>query len=685
MVYIFLFLIFLFGGLPLAHAQGQPRKVLDLSTSYPSPFGMYQRLDTKYFRMTPVDGTPPGCTTNPDLSGYMYTDMDGETHICEPPNWMPYTPGLWGKIDSKPVYSIYPTDISDERSSFSLGIGTTEPQAKLHIVGDSEPPVGTNKYISIRLEHSPNTHIAESIWELRAYQEYTDIGLPRKQLFSIWGGDVNQNDVFFITKETNVHLIDSVHALPGGGPNPATEPKLNVQRQRSAYNDANNTINLDNLAAAFTYNIGGNSPLGVGIGFGVDIDRTNQNYQQQYGAAIALERTNTDSVGKLHFATKNSKLGTNRNLPVHMTIDEEGHVGIGTTDPKEFQLRVKDNGFLVEGDGDASASLNVSGAGTRLMWWPQKKAFRAGGVEGDFWNEGNLGEYSVAFGRNNLASGSNSVALGGYNNQATGLSSGIVAGKLNMASGEYATVLGGLSNTAEGDYSLAAGRNMTAKKYGSMIFGQSNNIIETEQPNTFIIMMDKVGIGTTSPLRTLHVKGDIYAQGEILASGKIDDYVNLQGGPRVIQSPSKKDLAELFETSEEVEPGDLLVIDGKTRFKLRKSLRPYEKGILGIVSQLPAILFEGSQIRIAPDPGGFTKGTNPPVALAGQVPCKVTNENGAIEVGDLLTSSSIPGHAMKATDREKAFGTIVGKALEPFTAGPKGEATGIITVFVTLQ
>src|SRR3989338_8698653 len=48
------------------------------------------------------------------------------------------------------------------------------------------------------------------------------------------------------------------------------------------------------------------------------------------------------------------------------------------------------------------------------------------------------------------------------------------------------------------------------------------------------------------------------------------------------------------------------------------------------------------------------------IGLAGRVPLKVTTENGAIEVGDLLTSSSIPGVAMKATRP----GPTVGKALE---------------------
>ena len=64
----------------------------------------------------------------------------------------------------------------------------------------------------------------------------------------------------------------------------------------------------------------------------------------------------------------------------------------------------------------------------------------------------------------------------------------------------------------------------------------------------------------------------------------------------------------------------------------------------------------------------------------GIVPCKVTTENGPIQVGDLLVTSATPGHAMKGSDRNRMLGAVVGKALESL---PKG--TGVIQVLVTLQ
>ncbi len=75
-----------------------------------------------------------------------------------------------------------------------------------------------------------------------------------------------------------------------------------------------------------------------------------------------------------------------------------------------------------------------------------------------------------------------------------------------------------------------------------------------------------------------------------------------------------------------------------------------------------------------------------PLAILGVVPVKVTAENGPIQPGDLLTTSSLPGHAMKASPVELAGielfrpGTIIGKALEPWADG-----TGLIQVLIVLQ
>ena len=64
----------------------------------------------------------------------------------------------------------------------------------------------------------------------------------------------------------------------------------------------------------------------------------------------------------------------------------------------------------------------------------------------------------------------------------------------------------------------------------------------------------------------------------------------------------------------------------------------------------------------------------------GKVYCKVWAEESPIEIGDLLTTSPVAGHAMRATDRERAFGAVIGKAL----ASQRGGA-GLIPILVALQ
>lgn len=67
-----------------------------------------------------------------------------------------------------------------------------------------------------------------------------------------------------------------------------------------------------------------------------------------------------------------------------------------------------------------------------------------------------------------------------------------------------------------------------------------------------------------------------------------------------------------------------------------------------------------------------------PLAIVGIVPCKVSGENGPIRPGDLLVTSSTPGHAMR--DGNPKPGTIVGKALGSLDTG-----MGVVHVLVALQ
>jgi len=120
-------------------------------------------------------------------------------------------------------------------------------------------------------------------------------------------------------------------------------------------------------------------------------------------------------------------------------------------------------------------------------------------------------------------------------------------------------------------------------------------------------------------------------------------------------------------------PGDLLVIDSRGKRRLALSQQAYSTRIAGIYSTKPGVLatphkMDDSQLA-----------QEVPLAVVGIVPCKVTAENGPIEVGDLLVASSTPGFAMKGTNRRRMLGAVV-KAMEPLQSN-----TGVIEVLVTLQ
>ena len=152
-------------------------------------------------------------------------------------------------------------------------------------------------------------------------------------------------------------------------------------------------------------------------------------------------------------------------------------------------------------------------------------------------------------------------------------------------------------------------------------------------------------------------------RGTVFANGGFRPF-----GADFAESVAVKDGAEHYA------PGDLLVIDASGERRLSLSQTPYSTLVAGIYSTQPGVV--ASQHRV----DEALPNNEVPLAVIGIVPCKVTAENGPIAAGDLLVTSSTPGHAMKGTDRARMLGAVVGKALEPLREGG-----GVIQVLVTLQ
>jgi len=138
-----------------------------------------------------------------------------------------------------------------------------------------------------------------------------------------------------------------------------------------------------------------------------------------------------------------------------------GRVGINTTTPAAV-LHVADSSVLFTGPATLPATPGpppVSGSGTRMMWYVDKAAFRAGRVNGTQWDIDSVGVLSVALGENIKATGFNSFAGGGAFNKASGLSSFVGGGGSNVASGSQDFIGGGLQNIASGGSSFVGGGN----------------------------------------------------------------------------------------------------------------------------------------------------------------------------------------------------------------------------------
>jgi hypothetical protein len=135
------------------------------------------------------------------------------------------------------------------------------------------------------------------------------------------------------------------------------------------------------------------------------------------------------------------------------------------------------------------------------------------------------------------------------------------------------------------------------------------------------------------------------------------------------------DCAEDFEISDpgEAEPGTVMVIANQAG-KLQQSTTPYDTKVVGVISgagnHKPGLVLDRKNLQ----------DKRKPLALVGKVYCKVDAQSSSIEIDDLLTTSCIPGHAMKATDPLKAFGAVIGKALFPLKGG-----LGIIPILIALQ
>jgi len=303
------------------------------------------------------------------------------------------------------------------------------------------------------------------------------------------------------------------------------------------------------------------------------------------------------------------------NLGNHTATQDLNMSNFGITNVST--ITASGGGLLFDGN---VGSILKQGAGTRLMWYPKKSAFRAGYVSGTNWDDANIGYYSIAMGNDTKASGNYSTAMG-YGATASGSSSFAVGNGANVsgsdsiamgwgtsAGGQYAVSIG-RSTTANANYGIAMGYGAIASGEGSTAIGQyvtasaqnsiaigkgidNINRLVNDTANSFM-----VGFNRTTPTLTV-TSYSVTMDGMVADSENILELYN--DGSKVTRftgtgdaysngtwNSGGADYAEWFEKEEEIKPGDIVGLNLDTG-KARK----YQSGdvLLGICSSNPGFV-----------------------------------------------------------------------------------------------
>jgi hypothetical protein len=324
-----------------------------------------------------------------------------------------------------------------------------------------------------------------------------------------------------------------------------------------------------------------------------------------------------------------------------MSVDgTSGNVGIGTSNPT-VKLDVQTGG---------SDILHLTGVSPFMTFYDSNHGNVRGAIQQV---NGGLNLFT-----NSYLVGSNSVAFMRLDDNGNlGIGSAAPSAKLDVASldGDLLHITGFSPFITFFDSNHGYKRSAIQEVDGGMnLFADSYltgvNLLAYVTLNN----SGNLGIGTANPTAKLEVVGHTKTQ--------------------VLEITGGSDLAEPFDTETDVEPGTVMIIDPDGHGTLRESTSSYDQRVAGIVSGAGGVN-PGLTLRQA----GVLEGSHS-VAIAGRVYCKAEAFSDAIHPGDLLTTSAIRGHAMKATDREKSHGAIIGKAMTPLKSGE-----GLVLVLVNLQ
>ncbi|PIT88700.1 MAG: hypothetical protein COU29_00415, partial [Candidatus Magasanikbacteria bacterium CG10_big_fil_rev_8_21_14_0_10_36_32] len=218
---------------------------------------------------------------------------------------------------------------------------------------------------------------------------------------------------------------------------------------------------------------------------------------------------------------------------------------------------------------------------------------------------------------------------------------------------------------------------------GSVVFASSSGMLTQDNNNLFWDDINKrlsVGTSTNNTYKVFINSGS-----DVGAGLGVRGYVKASG---FVSGTSTLDIAETYPLDSQCsvrgdcpEPGDVVCASStynegelvSSTLFIAKCTATSTDSVLGVVSTKPGFVLGGAEEVI-----GLDSNTFKPIAMAGRVPVKVSTANGQIKIGDYLTSSEVPGVAVKM----KEPGRVIGTALQAFDLASSTEQISTSTILV---
>jgi len=413
----------------------------------------------------------------------------------------------------------------------------------------------------------------------------------------------------------------------------APDVKLQVHHSSTNTNLAN--VGLADLVLGLRNTSNTNGNLSVisfqdSAGYGnVNITAIQKDQTNHSADLLFFTRTNTTTFGE------------------RMRITSTGEVGIGTTTPTQ-KLEVNGSALIntIYGSSASSGVLSLQSTshatkGTIQIGFDQTSTTKIGqsGTPGD-----------------KLLVASDRLIV---NN----------AGVRVNGAADYADLSVTKVNITNPDALQFRSSNPNIQSNGSLLFTVQNvggdnvkfNVQNNSISNAFVIDTNSATPAKLLDIRNLGTsKFTVSGNGDVTIAGNI--------------AAKYQDVAEWVESSQELPPGTVVVLDPTKSNQVIASTQAYDSSVAGVISLRPGLtLGEGGEGHVL-------------VATTGRVKVKVDATNGPIRIGDLLVTSDKAGFAKKSEPvdvggvRIHRPGTLIGKALEPLDQG-----TGEILVLLSLQ